>query len=107
MSCEDRTGSLLATLAASKPDGHFLELGTGVGAGAAWPASGMPPGARLVTVEANTVVQAIACHHLADDARIEFVHAVADDWLTPRRTACSTSRTSTAGPGSTSGCPIS
>ncbi|MFF5638726.1 O-methyltransferase [Streptomyces sp. NPDC012825] len=82
MSCEDRTGSLLATLAASKPDGRFLELGTGVGAGAAWLASGMTPGARLVTVEANAAVQAIARHHLADDARIEFVHADADDWLT-------------------------
>ncbi|MFF8616919.1 O-methyltransferase [Streptomyces sp. NPDC015350] len=82
MSCEDRTGSLLATLAASKPNGRFLELGTGVGAGAAWLASGMTAGAHLITVEANAAVQAIAHRHLGGDARIEFVHADADDWLT-------------------------
>ncbi|MFF8692663.1 O-methyltransferase [Streptomyces sp. NPDC015144] len=82
MSCEDRTGSLLATLAASKPNGRFLELGTGVGAGAAWLTSGMTSGARLVTVEADATVQAIARRNLEGDARIEFVHADADDWLT-------------------------
>lgn len=82
MSCEDRTGSLLATLAASKPNGRFLELGTGVGAGAAWLASGMTAGARLITVEADATVQAVARRHLAGDRRIEFIHADADDWLT-------------------------
>ncbi|MEU5980280.1 class I SAM-dependent methyltransferase [Streptomyces sp. NPDC047315] len=81
MSCVDRTGSLLATLAASKPDGRFLELGTGVGAGAAWLTSGMTAGASLVTVEADASVQAIARRHLGSDSRIEFVHADADDWL--------------------------
>ncbi|MGA5406927.1 O-methyltransferase [Streptomyces lavendulocolor] len=82
MSCEDRTGSLLATLAASKPNGRFLELGTGVGAGAAWLTAGMTADARLVTVEADEAVQAIARRHLGSDPRIEFVHADADDWLT-------------------------
>lgn len=85
MSCEDRTGSFLSTLAASKPDGRFLELGTGVGAGAAWLASGMTPGARLTTVEADGEVQAVARRHLGDDARIEFVHADADTWLTQQQ----------------------
>ncbi|MEU8757945.1 class I SAM-dependent methyltransferase [Streptomyces sp. NPDC048659] len=82
MSCEERTGSLLATLAASKPNGRFLELGTGVGAGAAWLAAGMTAGARLVTVEADAAVQDIARRHLAGDSRITFIHADADDWLT-------------------------
>ncbi|MFD7964380.1 O-methyltransferase [Streptomyces zaomyceticus] len=82
MSCEERTGSLLATLAASKPNGRFLELGTGVGAGAAWLAAGMTAGARLTTVEADATVQDIARRHLGGDSRITFVHADADDWLT-------------------------
>ncbi|GHA94768.1 O-methyltransferase [Streptomyces chryseus] len=85
MSCEDRTGSLLATLAASKPGGHFVELGTGVGAGAAWLAAGMTADARLTTVEADKDVQAIARRHLGDDPRIEFVHADADAWLTEQQ----------------------
>lgn len=41
MSCQPRTGALLATLAASKPGGRILELGTGTGAGAAWLLDGM------------------------------------------------------------------
>ncbi|MEU3203372.1 class I SAM-dependent methyltransferase [Streptomyces cyaneofuscatus] len=85
MSCEERTGSLLATLAASKPDARFLELGTGVGAGTAWLASGMTAGAYLTTVEADDTVQHIARQHLGHDSRIEFVHADADTWLTEQQ----------------------
>ncbi|TRV77229.1 hypothetical protein FKN01_15860 [Streptomyces sp. 130] len=81
MSCEDRTGSLLATLAASKPGGLFIELGTGVGAGAAWLAGGMDATARLITVEQDPDVQAIASKHLGDDPRIDFVTADVDTWL--------------------------
>jgi predicted O-methyltransferase YrrM len=33
---EQKTGALLAALAASKPGGRFLEIGTGVGHGTAW-----------------------------------------------------------------------
>lgn len=82
MSCEDRTGSFLATLAASKPGGRFLELGSGAGAGAAWLASGMTPDAHLTTVEVDPDTQAIARRHLGHDPRIEFVTADADAWLT-------------------------
>ncbi|MFD8913986.1 O-methyltransferase [Streptomyces sp. NPDC059575] len=82
MSCEDRTGSLLATLAASKPGGHVLELGTGVGAGAAWLLSGMSQDARLTTVEVAPDTQAVARRHLGHDPRVQFVTADADEWLT-------------------------
>ncbi|WP_328720897.1 hypothetical protein [Streptomyces sp. NBC_00247] len=51
MSSEDRTGSLLATLAASRPGGRILELGTGFGEGTAWLLSGMDRDAGLITVE--------------------------------------------------------
>ncbi|MYT82361.1 Predicted O-methyltransferase YrrM [Streptomyces sp. MnatMP-M77] len=85
MSCEDRTGSLLATLAASKPGGRFLELGTGVGAGAAWLAHGMCEASRLVTVELDPATQAVARTHLGGDRRIEFVTANAGAWLTGHR----------------------
>ena len=36
MSSDPKVGALLATLAASKPRGRSLELGTGAGVGAAW-----------------------------------------------------------------------
>ena len=41
MASEPKTGALLAVLAASKPGGQFLELGTGTGLGTAWLLSGM------------------------------------------------------------------
>ena len=51
MSCDDETGSLLRALAATKPLGTILELGTGVGVSAAWLLDGLASGTRLVTVE--------------------------------------------------------
>jgi predicted O-methyltransferase YrrM len=41
MISEPRVGALLAVLAASKPGGRMLELGTGTGHGAAWLLGGM------------------------------------------------------------------
>ncbi|OCC09270.1 O-methyltransferase [Streptomyces sp. PTY087I2] len=81
MSCEDRTGSLLATLAASKPRGHLVELGTGVGVGASWLLHGMHPDARLTSVEMDPAHQAVAAEHLGHDTRVSFVSADADAWL--------------------------
>ncbi|MEU2490954.1 class I SAM-dependent methyltransferase [Streptomyces sp. NPDC007883] len=82
MSCEDRTGSLLATLAASKPGGRILELGTGVGAGAAWLLHGMTHDACLTSVEADPRVQAVARAHLGPDRRATFTTTDADATLT-------------------------
>ena len=41
LASEPLTGSLLRTLAASKPSGKFLEIGTGTGIGTAWLLAGM------------------------------------------------------------------
>ena len=43
LASEARTGTLLRTLAASKPAGALLELGTGTGVGTAWLLDGMSP----------------------------------------------------------------
>jgi predicted O-methyltransferase YrrM len=81
MSCENRTGALLATLAASKPGGRLLELGTGTGVGAAWLLSGMTSQAHLVTVEADPATAALARQTLEGDHRVSLVVADADTWL--------------------------
>ncbi|MDQ0745853.1 putative O-methyltransferase YrrM [Streptomyces africanus] len=60
MSSEDHTGSFLAALAAARPAGRILELGTGVGEGTAWLLSGMDRASCLTTVEIDPAVQAIA-----------------------------------------------
>ncbi len=72
MASEPRTGSLLAVLAASKPGGRLLELGTGTGVGAAWILAGMDADARLDTVDTDPSVVAVAQRHLAADARVTF-----------------------------------
>ncbi|WP_420311195.1 O-methyltransferase [Streptomyces sp. YS-B37] len=80
-SCDARTGSLLAALAAARPAGRVLELGTGVGEGTAWLLSGMDRAARLTTVELDAGVQATAREQLSADPRVTFVTADAGHWL--------------------------
>ncbi|WP_128378564.1 O-methyltransferase [Streptomyces cavernae] len=81
MWCEARVGSLLATLASSKPGGRILELGTGTGVGAAWLLDGMDADARLISVEVDPAMQAVALNHLGRDPRVTFTTADADAWL--------------------------
>jgi predicted O-methyltransferase YrrM len=81
LACENRTGSLLRTLAATKPGGRVLELGTGTGVGAAWLLDGMDATARLTTVEQDQTTGAVARQILNDDDRIEMVVADAATWL--------------------------
>jgi predicted O-methyltransferase YrrM len=73
MASEPKTGSLLRTLAASKPSGRFLELGTGTGVGTAWILAGMDARSALDTVDNDVAAQQIARRHLSDDARVRFV----------------------------------
>lgn len=72
MASEPKTGALLAALAASKPGGRFLELGTGTGIGTSWLLSGMDAEARLDTVDVDENVTAIARRHLGADSRVTF-----------------------------------
>lgn len=67
------TGSLLKTLAATKPNASFLELGTGTGASAAWLLDGMDQNSRLVSVENDEAALAVARKHLGHDLRVTFV----------------------------------
>ncbi|MFI5531958.1 O-methyltransferase [Kitasatospora sp. NPDC051853] len=82
MSCDERTGALLAALAAARPGGRLLELGTGVGEGTAWLLDGMDREARLVTVELDGEVQAVAEEQFGADGRVSFVRGDGGAWLT-------------------------
>ncbi len=53
MACDAPTGSLLKTLAASKPGGKFLELGTGTGVSTAWLLDGMDQDSNILSIENN------------------------------------------------------
>lgn len=70
--CDKLTGVLLRTLAATKPTGMFLELGTGTGVSTAWLLDGMERNSQLITVEQDTTVVAVAQKYLGDDPRVTF-----------------------------------
>lgn len=72
MASEPLTGSLLRTLAATKPAGTFLELGTGTGLSTAWILAGMDQNSRLTTMDNDEAVIAIAKRHLGHDPRVSF-----------------------------------
>lgn len=75
-----QTGSLLRTLAASKPGGRILELGTGTGLATSWILSGMDSSASLVSVDNNSLLISVAQEQLKDD-RIKFVCADGYEWI--------------------------
>lgn len=72
MFSDSRTGSLLRTLAASKPNGALLELGTGTGIATVWLLEGMDSRSTLLTVDNDDQVVAVAQKHLGDDPRVIF-----------------------------------
>ncbi len=72
MASEPLTGSLLRTLAATKPKGAFLELGTGTGLCTAWILDGMDRRSKLISVDNDEAVLAIAQRHLGADPRVKF-----------------------------------
>src|SRR5215471_18143261 len=87
MASDVRTGMFLRTLAASRPGGRLLEIGTGTGIATAWLLDGMDSRARLITVDVDARAQAVAREHLADDIRLEIVTEDAAAFLArqPRR----------------------
>jgi predicted O-methyltransferase YrrM len=81
MSSAAEDGRLLTDLAAAKPGGAILELGTGTGLGTASLLAGMNAAVTLVTVELSQPLSGIAREEIADP-RVERVLADGGDWLT-------------------------
>jgi predicted O-methyltransferase YrrM len=70
MPSEPLLGCLLKTLVASKPGGHFLEIGTGTGIATAWLLAGMDAASRLTSVDTDAAAQEVARQVLASDERL-------------------------------------
>lgn len=73
MASEPRTGALLRALAASKPGGRLLELGTGTGVATAWILAGMDAGSTLASVDSDPHHQQVARECLGNDSRLTLV----------------------------------
>ena len=81
MVSEPLTGSFLRTLAASKPNGDLLELGTGTGVSAGWLLDGMCLDSSLITVENDESLVLVAQKYLGKDQRVSFYIEDADPFL--------------------------
>jgi len=73
MASDRRTGALLGTLAASKPGGCFLELGTGTGIATAWLLAGIDAASSLISVDITAEFQAVAREVHGHDPRLTLV----------------------------------
>ena len=73
--------SLLRTLAAAKPGGRFLELGTGTGLSTSWILDGMDATASLISVDNDPAFLNIAADALGADNRLGLVLSDGADWI--------------------------
>ena len=81
MPSEVDVNALLRTLAAVKPAGRCLELGTGTGLASSWILDGLGPQGRLTTVDNESTWLEVARSHLGKDPRVEIVCADGDEFL--------------------------
>lgn len=80
MPSETGACALLRTLAASKPGGRFLELGTGTGLATAWLLDGMNASSTLISLDYDADCIALASAHLSDDKRLDLVCTDGGEW---------------------------
>ena len=81
MSSHVLTCSLLRSLAATKPGGRLLEMGTGTGLATSWILDGMDAAASLTSFDYDPELLAIARSYLGSDARLNLVEADGEDWV--------------------------
>lgn len=85
MASDMMTCSLLRTLAATKPAGKFLELGTGTGLSTSWILDGMDRHSSLVSIDNDDNILGIAKKFLGDDQRLRLVTTDGGDWISNNR----------------------
>ena len=73
--------SLLKTLAASKTNGRFLELGTGTGLSTSWILEGMSLSSSLISVDNDPIVLGIADKFLETDKRLTLIQIDGEAWI--------------------------
>lgn len=85
MASDMMTCCLLRTLAATKPSGKFLELGTGTGLSTAWILDGMDRHSSLISIDNDDKIIGIAKKFLGDDQRLNLITTDGGDWITDNR----------------------
>ncbi|MBC7417373.1 MAG: SAM-dependent methyltransferase, partial [Pedobacter sp.] len=73
-------GALLKTLITSKPNSNLLELGTGIGLSLSWMIDGMDGNSKLISVDNDKNLTAIANQFFGEDERITIICADGSRW---------------------------
>lgn len=81
MASDILTGSLLRTLASSKPCSRFLELGTGTGLSTSWILDGMDSKSTLISVDNNSAFLEICRKYLGKDGRLQLELMDGEIWV--------------------------
>jgi len=81
MPSEVLTCSLLKTLAATKPGGKFLELGTGTGLSTTWILDGMDEKSTLISIDNDETFLNIAKENLGVDKRLRLICTDGGEWI--------------------------
>ncbi len=74
-------GTLLKTLISSKPKSNFLELGTGIGLSLSWMIDGMDEDSKIISLDNDPKLIAIAKQYFGHDSRVELVCADGSEWI--------------------------
>ena len=74
-------GTLLKTLVASKPNGNFLELGTGIGLSLAWMIEGMDEKSGMISVDNDPELIQIANLFFKEEPRLTLICSDGEEWL--------------------------
>jgi predicted O-methyltransferase YrrM len=81
MSSDLKIGCLLMTLAASKPNSHNLELGTGVGLSLSWLLEGMDENSSIISIDNDPELIKISTDFFAHDKRVTLICEDGTVWL--------------------------
>ncbi|QXU40351.1 O-methyltransferase [Pedobacter sp. D749] len=81
MASDVLTCSLLKTLAATKPSGKFLELGTGTGLSTSWILDGLDEHSTLTSIDNDAKFLAITKDFLSGDERLTLVETDGAEWI--------------------------
>jgi predicted O-methyltransferase YrrM len=76
-----QTGCLLRTLVTSKPNGFFLELGTGTGLSLAWIVEGMDKYSNVISLDNEEKYLSIAKKYFDKDKRVKIICGDGVNWI--------------------------
>ncbi len=81
MPSDERAGSLLRTLVATKPNGHFLELGTGMGLSLSWMVDGIDSGSQVVSIDNDQSLIDLVSLEFEQDTNVTLTCVDGAEWI--------------------------